>query len=246
MGAEADEAPGFEILLRRAHAGDQEARERLVRENLRLVWSVVGRFQGRGVETEDLFQVGCMGLLRAIDRFDLTYGVRFSTYAVPLIIGEIRRHLRDQGTIKVSRALKERAALIVRTRETLTARLMREPTVEDIAAELGLAPADIMEAYDAQAPVGSLEDSIGRGEREDQRLMDVLPAPGQEEGRWLERIALMEAMGTITSEEREVLYLRFYHDLTQTEVAERIGTNQVRVSRLERRALMKLRQSLSS
>lgn len=244
MGAETGGAPDFATLLTRAQAGDQGARDRLVQDNLRLVWSVVGRFQGRGVEAEDLFQVGAMGLMRAVDRFDLSYGVRFSTYAVPLIIGEIRRYLRDQGTIKVSRTLKERATAIMRTRDALSASLMREATADEIAAELGLTPEDVVEAMEAQSPVGSLEDSIGRGEREDQRLMDVLPAPEQEESRLLERLALLEAMGHISSEEQRVLYLRFYRDMTQTEVASVLGTNQVRVSRLERRALMKLRAGL--
>lgn len=229
--------------LARYRAGDLSARDELVAENLRLVWSVVGRFEGRGVETEDLFQIGCMGLLRAIERFDPSFGVRFSTYAVPLILGEIRRHLRDHGAVKLSRSLRERALQVRRLREDWLKEHGREPTVEEMATRLGWPTDEVIEALDALQPVASLEEVTERhgvgGRPLGERLIGV------EDGHWMRRVELLEGLRRLNELERKVLFLRFYEDRTQQEIAELIGTNQVRISRIERRALMKIRRYLS-
>jgi RNA polymerase sporulation-specific sigma factor len=234
----------FLAKLARYRSGDTAARDEIVAANLRLVWSVVGRFEGRGIETEDLFQIGCVGLLRAIDRFDPSYGVRFSTYAVPLIIGEIRRYLRDQGALKVSRSLKERAQRTRRARERLAKELGREPTVDELAQALGEDRDQVVEALDALQPVSSLDEAPERDEGGERPLAERL-ASRVDEGHWLARIELMEGLRRLSELERQVLYLRFFEDRTQSEVAAILGTNQVRVSRIERRALMRIREFLS-
>jgi RNA polymerase sporulation-specific sigma factor len=228
--------------LARYRAGDLSARDEIVAENLRLVWSVVLRFEGRGIESEDLFQIGSVGLLRAIERFDPSFGVRFSTYAVPLIIGEIRRYLRDQGVLKISRGLRERALLVRRTREDLATRLGREPRVEEVAQELGWPLEQVVEAVSALNPVASLEEVGERLGRPTRSLAERV-APS-DDGHWLTRIELLEGLRSLSELERRVLFLRFFEDRTQQEIADLLGTNQVRISRLERRALMKVRQYL--
>lgn len=228
--------------LRRAQTGDQEARAALVEENLRLVWSVVGRFKARA-ELEDLFQVGCVGLLRAVDRFDPSFGVRFSTYAVPLIIGEIRRDLRSQGPLKVSRGIKERATRLARCREELTRSLGREPTMEEAAEAAEMTVDEAVEAMDAQAPIQSL-DAGGPADPDWRPLQDRLVGTPPEEARWLQELDVRGGLLELDPLERAVLVYRFYHDLTQQETAQRLETNQVRVSRIERRALLKVKKYL--
>lgn len=236
--------PHFLELLAQARSGNQEARETLVKENLRLVSSLVGRFAGRGLENDDLMQIGTIGLIRALDRFDTSFGVRFSTYAVPMIIGEIRRVLRDQGPIKLARSLKERAQRLQRVRAALEQQLGREPTIQELAEAMGISVPETLEAFEAGQRIGSLEEVVYHGDREEVHLGDRLVAEHQDESHWLERLAVRQAMEHLDPEERQVLLLRYGRDLTQMQVAERLDMNQVRVSRLERRALMKIRQEL--
>ena len=231
-------------LLRRAREGDAQARERLIRDNARLVWSIVTRFSGRGVELEDLFQIGSIGLWRACERFDPAYGVHFSTYAVPLIIGEIRRFLRDYGQIKVSRRLRERAAIARRTIEDLRSAHGREPTPLEVARACDLSVDEVIEAMEATQMVHSLDDVIGHGERDDLLRIDRLEGAGIPADGAIDRVDLREAMRRLPEEEREVLFLRFFRDMTQQEVADRLKTHQVRVSRIERRALGHVRDIL--
>ena len=239
MDGESPVGDDFLRLLERAHSGDAKARSALFEANVRLVWSVVGRFRGRA-ETDDLFQVGSLGLLRAIDRFDPSFGVRFSTYAVPLIIGEIRRDLRGQGALKVSRGLRETAAQLARVRERIARDEGREPTLEETARAAGVELDEATLALESQSPVLSL-DAPGREGEDTPSLADRLGDESDSEARWLDRLLVDEGVDALAPLERQVLRLRFFADLTQEETARRLGTNQVRVSRIERRALMKIR-----
>lgn len=227
--------------LRSAQAGDREAAERMVTENSGLIWSVARRYFGRGVDSEDLYQLGCVGFLKAIEGYDESYGTQFSTYAVPKISGEIRRFLRDDGAIKVSRGLKERAALIRSARQTLEQRLGREPSLSELSAETGLTPEEIATAETATGPAESLQRESGE---EGFTLEQVLGDYGQEE-RLVERVSLREAIDALPERERQVVYLRFFHDMTQEAASRVLGVSQVQVSRIERRAVEHLRESLS-
>ncbi len=231
-------------LLRRAREGEAQAREQLISENARLVWSIATRFSGRGVELEDLFQIGSIGLWRACERFDPAYGVRFSTYAVPLIIGEIRRYLRDYGQIKVSRRLRERAAMARHAAEELRSTLGREPTPLEVANACGLSVDEVVEAVEATQMVHSLDEVIGHGERDDLLRIDRLEDTAIAADGAIDRVDLREALRRLPEEEREVLFLRFFRDMTQQEVADRLQTHQVRISRIERRALQRVREML--
>jgi RNA polymerase sporulation-specific sigma factor len=230
-------------LIEKAQQGNAAARERLVKANLRLVASVVPRFLGRGAEYEDLFQVGCIGLLKAIIKFDFSYGVRFSTYAVAMIIGEIRRFLRDDNPIRVSRTLKETVARINSVRESLTTGLGREPTIGEIGQALGLEPEDIVAALDAVQTPASLQDVIcGEG-------MDVISREARvamtEEGEnsWLRSIAVKDLLARLPERDRQVLVWRFFEELTQAEIAAELGISQAQVSRIERQALERLKDT---
>ena len=222
-----------------AQTGDRAAMERLVEENTGLIWSVARRYFGRGAEPDDLFQLGCVGFLKAVEGFDLAFGTQFSTYAVPKIAGEIRRFLRDDGPIKVSRTYKERAVRIARARETLTARFGEEPTLTQLAAELDLPPEEI-----AQAELAAAEpESIQRPTGEDGLCLEqVLADPGQED--LFERLALRQALEQLAPKERRVILLRYFHGLTQQRIADLLGVSQVHVSRMEKRALGHLRENL--
>ncbi len=222
-----------------AQTGDRAAMERLVEENTGLIWSVARRYFGRGAEPDDLFQLGCVGFLKAVEGFDLAFGTQFSTYAVPKIAGEIRRFLRDDGPIKVSRTYKERAVRIARARETLTARLGEEPTLTQLARELDLPPEEI-----AQAELAAAEpESIQRPTGEDGMCLEqVLADPGQED--LFERLALRQALEQLAPKERRVILLRYFHGLTQQRIADLLGVSQVQVSRMEKRALGHLRENL--
>lgn len=224
-------------LLRRAQAGDRAATEQLVVENTGLIWSIARRYFGRGTEPEDLFQLGCVGFLKAVEGFDTEYGTQFSTYAVPKIAGEIRRFLRDDGAIKVSRSIKERAALISKTRERMTGDFGREPTVSELSQALGLSPEEIASAQTAMSATQSIQKQSGE---EGFSLEDILCTEGMEEGL-LERLALREALRQLGEKERLVIQLRYYHSLTQQKVAQLIGVSQVQVSRIEKKALARLR-----
>ena len=227
-------------LLRRSQAGDQAARERLIEGNLRLVLSVIQRFLGRGENPDDLFQVGCVGLLKAIANFDVNLNVRFSTYGVPMIAGEIRRFLRDDGTIKVSRSLKERAALIRTARQRLTGMLGREPTLAELSEATALQPEDIAVAETATCATESLQRRSG----EDGFALEDVLTEGEMEETILERIALREAIAQLTDREQMVIRLRYFHGLTQDKTAKILGVSQVQISRIEKKALAALRQHI--
>ena len=224
-------------LLRRAQAGDAAAAEQMVTENTGLIWSVARRFFGRGVEPDDLYQLGCVGFLKAVEGFDTAYGTQFSTYAVPKIAGEIRRFLRDDGAVKVSRSVKERAAAIKKARERLTGDFGRDPTVSELSEALGLSPEEIAAAETATSATESIQRQTGE---EGFSLEDVLCTDGMEE-KLLERMALQEALARLNDKERLVIQLRYYHSLTQQRVAGLIGVSQVQVSRIEKKALERLR-----
>ena len=226
--------------LRSAREGDREAAEKLVNDNSGLIWSVARRFFGRGVDSDDLYQLGCVGFLKAIAGYDESYGTQFSTYAVPKISGEIRRFLRDDGSVKVSRGLKERAMAIRSARQTLEQRFGREPTLSELAAETGFTPEDIAVAETAASPAESLQRESG----EDGFTLEQLLGDDAETERVLERVSLREAIDHLPERERQVISLRYFHDMTQDAAARVIGVSQVQVSRLERRAIATLREWL--
>ena len=226
-----------EQLIQRSQAGDRTATEQLVVDNSGLIWSVARRYFGRGIDPDDLYQLGCVGFLKAIAGFDTAYGTQFSTYAVPKIAGEIRRFLRDDGSVKVSRSIKERAAGIKMARQRLTARLGREPGGSELAAELGLTPEEIASAETATASAESIQRQTGE---EGFSLEDVLCTDGMEE-RIVESLSLRAALAQLSGRERLVIDLRYFHALTQEKVAKIIGVSQVQVSRIEKKALANLR-----
>lgn len=230
-------------LLARAQAGDREARDRLVEANLRLVASVASRFVGRGLEFDDLYQIGCMALVRAIERFDLRYEVRFSTYAVPVIMGEIRQRLRQEHPLRIGRSLQDLAARAAQSRAALTQRLGRPPTAAEIAQDLQVDKEDVVAALDARRTVQSLDEGLPDA-GDELRLGDRLAAPQDAEG-FVDRLALRAAMARLDEWERRLLVLRFFLDLPQTEAARRLGVSQAHVSRTEQRLLRALRQWLA-
>ena len=227
--------------LRKARKGDREASQRLVEENAGLIWSVVRRFFGRGVESEDLYQIGCVGFLKAVEGFDEEYGTQFSTYAVPKISGEIRRFLRDDGVIKVSRTIKEQAVVIRNSRNALEQKLGRAPTVSELAEVTGMSPEDIAMVETATCPAESLQRETG----EDGFTLEQVLGDYQAEERVLEHVSLREALRRLPEKELQVISLRFYHGMTQDAAARVVGVSQVQVSRLEKRAIEKLRNFLS-
>lgn len=229
-------------LIDRAHKGDKEARDQLVLDNLGLIWSIVRRFQGRGYEMEDLFQIGSIGLIKAIDKFDLTYEVRFSTYAVPMITGEIKRFLRDDGMIKVSRSLKEMGIRAKSVRESLTCALGREPTVEEIAREMGASKEEVAASIEAGAEVESLYKTIQKQDDNNLCLMDRIEDENQDQERLLNHMVLEELIGQLEGKEREIILRRYYQNQTQTEVAKALNISQVQVSRLEKKILKRMRE----
>lgn len=229
-------------LIERSQSGDADARDRLVLGNQRLVWAVVQRFLGRGYEADDLFQIGCIGLMKAVDKFDLQYEVKFSTYAVPMIIGEIQRFLRDDSTVKVSRSLKETAKHIRRVRDELAKKWGRQPHITEIAAELGIEPSEVVFAQEALRAPASIHETVFENDGDPIYLMDQIA--DEESGEWFDRIALHEVLGNLPERERLIVYLRFFRDKTQSDVARVLGISQVQVSRLEKRILQTIRQQL--
>lgn len=229
-------------LFKRIKAGDEEARELYIKGNLRLVLSVIRRFQNSSENPDDLFQIGCIGLIKAIDNFDTTLQVKFSTYAVPMIIGEIKRYLRDDGILKVSRSLKENCVRICRSREELEKRLGREPGVAEIAAALELPVETVVISMEAAAEVDSLQKIICQGEGSDISLLDRLPEKVNGQEQALNRIFLDEMLGKLEAQERLLIYMRYYRDMTQTEIGKKMGISQVQVSRMEKRILQKLKK----
>ena len=231
-------------LIGRAHQGDKRAREILTENNMGLVHSIARRFQNRGVEMEDLIQIGCIGLLKAIDKFDTSYDVRFSTYAVPMITGEIKRFLRDDGMVKVSRSLKETAAKAYTVREELFLKEGKEPRMEEIARELGITREELVLAMDSQGQVESLQKTIYQSEGNEISLEDKLPLEENQQEMVVNRMFLEQALGTLDRKERELIYLRFFQDRTQSSIAQQMGMSQVQVSRMEKKILNRLLANL--
>ena len=233
-------------LLARAQAGDEAARQALVEGNLRLVLSVIQRFLGRGENPDDLFQVGCIGLLKAIKNFDLSQNVRFSTYGVPMIAGEIRRYLRDYSAIRVSRSVRDTAYRVLQCKEAMLAESNREPTLEEIAKKLELPLEEVSGAMDAISAPVSLYEPVYSDGGDPLTVMDQVCDTRNTDEQWIERIALREAIARLGERERKILAMRFYDGRTQMEVAQSIGISQAQVSRLEKNALSTLRQNISS
>ena len=234
-------ADGTIRLIMLAHGGDKAARDRLVEENMGLVWSIVRRFAGRGCETEDLFQIGSIGLIKAIDKFDTSYDVRFSTYAVPMIAGEIRRFLRDDGMIKVSRSVKEMGIKVSAAREKLAGTLGREPTLEEIAGSVGASREGVEASLEAGAQVESLYAPAG-GDDTNLSLLDRLSQESRENEEVLDRMVLKKLLGSLGEKERELIVRRYFYGQTQTKIAGQMGISQVQVSRMEKRILKKMRE----
>ena len=230
-----------EELIARCQAGDREAGELLVTENSGLIWSVARRFLGRGTEADDLYQLGCLGFLKAVEGFDLEFGTQFSTYAVPKISGEIRRFLRDDGAIKVSRSIKEQAQTIKSIRNHLLSALGREPTVLEISRQTGFSPEEIALAETATAATESIQDQLGA----DGCTLESILTDTESEDRLLERMALRQAIERLQEREATVVKLRYFHGLTQERVSKVLSVSQVQVSRIEKKALSHLRELLS-
>jgi RNA polymerase sporulation-specific sigma factor len=228
-------------LIRKSQFGDELAREKLLEENSGLIWAVVRRFVGRGVETDDLYQLGCLGFLKAIEGFDPAFGTQFSTYAVPKIAGEIRRFIRDDGAVKVSRGLKERAAAIKTARNALIAEMGREPTITEISERTDLTPEDIAMAETATANIESIHQQTG----EEGFTLESVLTDTKSEDTMLEKIALDQAIAALSEREGLVIRLRYYHGLTQERTAKVLEVSQVQVSRIEKKALSHLKSILS-
>lgn len=227
-------------LLEAAQKGDESATTRILEENTGLIWSVIRRYYGRGVETDDLYQLGCLGFLKAVRGFDLEYGTQFSTYAVPKIAGEVRRFLRDDGAVKVSRTLKEQSVSIKMARSRLCVTLNREPTLSELSTETGFTPEEIAAAETATESVTSLQTETGEG-----LTLESMLTVGSLEDQTVEKIALTTALTTIPEKEREVLVLRYFKGMTQTAASKVLGISQVQVSRLERKGVEHLREILT-
>ena len=234
-----------EALFVRILQGAEAAREEYIKGNLRLVLSVIQRFSGSSENIDDLFQIGCIGLIKAIDNFDITQNVRFSTYAVPLILGEVRRYLRDNNSIRVSRSLRDTAYKAIYARDSLTKRNLREPTIMEIASEVGLSKEEITYAMDAiQSPV-SLYEPVYTDGGDPLYVMDQISDKKNREENWIEQLSLNEAMRRLPDRERHIIDMRFFEGKTQTEVAEEVGISQAQVSRLEKNALKSMRNYLN-
>ena len=235
----------MDALLRRAQAGDEDAREKLIEGNLRLVLSVIQRFDKRGENPDDLFQVGCIGLIKAISNFDPDKQVRFSTYGVPMIAGEVRRYLRDNSVIRVSRSIRDVAYRVLQCKEALITRLGREPTLEEISKELEIPLEEVSRALDAVCAPASLYDPVYSDGGDPLTVMDQVRDTKNTDDRWLEQIDLREAVGKLSDREKRILALRFFDGKTQMEVASEVGISQAQVSRLEKTALGAIRKSIT-
>ncbi|MCC3358247.1 RNA polymerase sporulation sigma factor SigF [Bacillus sp. REN16] len=229
-------------LIKLSQEGRQEARDLIVQKNMRLVWSVVQRFLNRGYEPDDLFQIGCIGLLKSVDKFDLSYDVKFSTYAVPMIIGEIQRFIRDDGTVKVSRSLKETGNKIRKAKDELSKQFGRVPTIVEIAEYLEITPEDVVLAQEASRAPSSIHETVYENDGDPITLLDQIA--DNNETKWFDKIALKEAIRELDERERLIVYLRYYKDQTQSEVATRLGISQVQVSRLEKKILQQMKDRM--
>ena len=232
------------VLIERSHAGDKEAREVLIENNLGLVHHIVKRFVGRGYDPEDLFQIGCIGLMKAIDKFDLQFDVKFSTYAVPMISGEIKRFLRDDGMVKVSRSVKENGWKITQARERLQYILGREPTLQELQKETGLSLDDIVMALEAGVEVESIYKSVYQSDGNEIYLIDQLMGDQNEKEYLLNQMLVSQLLDELQGTEKELILLRYFQGKTQVEIARRLGISQVQVSRLEKKILKKMREKV--
>ena len=234
-----------EELFKRILAGDKQAREDYIKGNLRLVLSVIQRFSSSSENVDDLFQIGCIGLIKAIDNFDITQNVKFSTYAVPMILGEVRRYLRDNNSIRVSRSLRDTAYKAIYARESLMKKNMKEPTIMEIADEVGLSKEEITYAMDAIQTPMSLYEPVYTDGGDPLYVMDQISDKKNREENWIEQLSLSEAMKRLPDRERNIISMRFFEGKTQTEVADEVGISQAQVSRLEKNALKTMRNYLS-
>lgn len=231
-------------LIKKAHAGDKKARDTLVMENVGLVWSIVRRFGNRGYELEDLFQIGSIGLLKAIDKFDFSYDVKFSTYAVPMITGEIKRFMRDDGMIKVSRSIKELGMRVRNARESMTYELGREPVIEEIAVYLGVTREEVAASMEAGAEVESLYKIVNKNEDNNLCLMDRLEDEENHQEELVNRLILKELLMQLKEQDREIIMRRYFDNQTQSRIAQDLNISQVQVSRLEKRILKQMREKI--
>lgn len=232
----------LKTLIRRSQDGDEEAKNEIVQKNMRLVWSVVQRFLNRGYDPDDLFQIGCIGLLKSVDKFDLSFDVKFSTYAVPMIIGEIQRFIRDDGTIKVSRSLKEVGNKMRRAKDELSKEFGRTPTIHEVSEYLQIPVDELLLAQDASIAPASIHDTVYENDGDPITLLDQISDNNEE--KWFDKIALKEAIEQLDDREKLIVYLRYYKDQTQTEVANRLGISQVQVSRLEKKILNEMKNRM--
>lgn len=232
-------------LIRLSQGGDRQAREQLITENVGLVWSMVRRFLGRGCEAEDLFQIGTIGLIKAIDKFDVTFDVKFSTYAVPMISGEIKRFLRDDGMIKVSRTLKENNMKLRAAGERLATQLGRDATLEEIAEDTGLSMEDIVLAMEACTEVESLSKPVNRTDGTESTLAERIPGKEDATEEIINHLVMKQLLDALQEEERNLIHLRYFENKTQTEIAGILGVSQVQVSRMEKKILQRMRSLLA-
>lgn len=231
-------------LIKQAHAGDKDAREKLISDNMGLVWSIVRRFEHRGHEREELFQIGCIGLIKAIDKFETAYEVKFSTYAVPMIMGEIKRFLRDGSMMKVSRSLKENGWKIQKASDMLLQKYGRDATLQEISAEVGLSVEDIVEAIEANGEVTSIYQPVYQSDESELYLVDQVSDSGvQKTEELVDHLLIEQLLGELDETEKELIELRYFQDMTQTQIAGRLGISQVQVSRMERKILLRMRQA---
>lgn len=233
-------------LIKEAKQGDKNAQEKLIEKNIGLVWSIVKKFQNRGYELEDLFQIGCIGLIKAIKKFDMNYSVKFSTYAVPMIMGEIKRFIRDDGIIKVSRSLKETANKAKVVKEMLMKQLGREPTVNEIAEKLGIAVEDLVLAMDAGCTPESLYNTLHEGDSSPILLIDRIDEGSDSESNIINKIALRQVIDTLKPRERQIIILRYFKEKTQTQIAQLLGISQVQVSRIEKKILGEMKKKIGT
>jgi len=231
-------------LIESAHKGDKQARDILITENIGLIWSIVRRFAGRGYEIEDLFQIGSIGLIKAVDKFDTSFDVRFSTYAVPMITGEIKRFLRDDGMIKVSRTLKETVVKVQRAKEQITKMDGHEPTIEEISKEIGVISEEIVMALEAGSEIESLYKTIYQGDGNSILLIDKIEEDKNANEILINKMVLSDLIKVLTPKEQKIIEMRYFDEKTQTDIAKELGISQVQVSRLEKKILARMREAL--
>ncbi len=231
-------------LIENAHKGDRKARERLVLENMGLIGSIVKRFAGRGYEQEDLFQIGSIGLIKAVDKFDTSFDVKFSTYAVPMITGEIKRFLRDDGMIKVSRSLKENSVKTARAVDEYRKKYLKEPTVEIISEMTGIPIEDIVMSFEASADIESIYKTVYQGDGSEVQLIDRLPEKKNFHDEVVDTMVVHELIDELSENDKKLIIMRYFEERTQTDIAEKLGISQVQVSRLEKRILQSMREKI--